>query len=729
MKFILSILFLLMLVVRLGAQSPAGPAASGPAAGPPRQSPVMLDKVEVNALRQTFLNSIDRKVYNVGKDIQSYTGSAADILQNIPSVQVDIDGNVSLRGDANVQILIDGRSTALMGKNRADVLSQMPADTIQRIEVITNPSTMYKPDGTAGIINIVLKKTRARGYSGSVRVTAGNGRRFGTNLSGNYNPGKYNLFGEFVLKQDDRVRVATDQRTFIDPATGQPVTTQTRTTEHGRPLSQIWRAGIEYNATKSDKLGEALTMDYRTFIRRAAELDTSTFGGAVTTAYDRLRTDPGYERDVESKTTYEHDFGSDDRALTAEFRAEHHTEEEDSRYINAYGVPAGPIKYDHTRIFTGEPGTEATVEYASPIGGESKFELGYDRSEDKSSQDHFREVEDPATSLWAVDTSITNRFILNQTVQALYGTYRRKFRNFGAMAGLRLEHADIRTDQVTTALVNDTRYNRVYPSLHLTYDLTETQQLQLNYSHRVRRPESDDLNPYPQYQDPYNLHEGNPYLKPQEVHSVETGYQYKRDDTTYIATVYYKYSYNGFTTVSRFLDATTLLTTEANLSKNSSGGLELAATVSPWSKLSLNASGDVFYNQIDASNLGYASNKSAVACAGKVSADYKASKSTTIQLNANYSAKRLTPQGYRLPIFVANIGLRHDLKNRNLSFVFTISDLFNTLSEETRLDTPVLRDDSTHRRASRIFYAGFIYTFGSSKKKQKNDALQYDNQL
>ncbi len=728
MKRLLPLLAFLLSFPAAGAQSPS-PSPAGQPPQPQSDTVVKLGKFEVSASQQTYLNSIDRKVYNVGMDIQGLTGSAADLLQNIPSVQVDVDGNVSLRGDANVQILLDGRPTALMGANRADALSQMPADSIERVEVITNPSAMYKADGTAGIINIVTKKGRSAEFSGSVHITAGNGRRFSAAASGSRDVGKVKLYGQVTLRQDDRIRVATDKRQFSDQASGQPATTQTATTEHSRPLYRMANGGIDFSPTKADKLGEKVTYSYRTFDRHSAELDTSSVGGTVTTVYDRLREDPEYERDVESKSTYKHDFGDEGHALTAEFRAEHHTETENNHYANVFGLPAAPTTYDNTKIFTNEPGTEATVEYSDPLGKDSKLELGYDRSDDKSNQDHFRNYLNSPGSLWTVDTSVTNRFVMRQTVQALYGAYSRALGNLGIEAGFRFEQTGLNTNQVTAAITHDSRYYRLYPSLHLAYTLGPTQQLQLNYSHRVRRPESDDLNPYPEYQDPYNLREGNPYLKPQETHSIEAGYQYKNDDTTYLTSLFYKYSYNGFTTVSRFLDATTLLTTEENLAKNQSGGLELNANTSPIDKLTINASGDLFYNQIDASNLGYTVNRSTFAWDGKFSCEYEFSKRTMVQLNANYTARRLTPQGYRMPTFVSNLGLKHELANRRVTLILTVSDLFNSLREETRLDTPTLRDDSTRRRSSRIVFVGFIYAFGASPKKPNGESLQFDNQL
>jgi len=729
MRFTVIAIFIAAGASPLAAQ-PAAPVAVAPNAPSPDGQTVKMDALTVTAQQQQ-LNTIDRKIYNVGGEIAATTGSAADILQNIPSVEVDIDGNVSLRGDSSVQILIDGKSSALMGDTgRADVLSQLPADSIERIEVITNPSAEYKPDGSGGIINIVLKKKHTLGYSGSVRLTVGNDRRYGLSVGGNYHPKHYNLFGNYAVRQDDRVRLATDQRSFIDPVTGLPATTESRTTETSRPLFQLGQAGVDYDADPDNKLTEVVDFTYRTFLRIADEHDVAADNfGVVNTDYVRARSDPEREGNVQSRSTYEHDFGSPDETLTLDFRAEHHTETERNSYTNYYTTPVGPPTMEYIRVSTNEPGTEASAEYVDPMGKEARLELGFDRSDDPSHQNNLDLLSDPVTGILELNPLVTNSFYLDQTVTALYGTYREAWGNFAALAGIRVEAAEVFTNQITSQIVNDQRYDRLYPSLHLSYDLTSTQQLQLNYSHRVRRPDPDDLNPYPHYQDPYNLSAGNPYLKPAEVHSIEAGYQYKNADVTYLGTLFYRYTYNSFTQVSQYINATTLLTTQENLGDSTSGGLEFATTTSPFDHLIVNASGDIFYNRIDASNLGYSARASAYAWAGKLSADYAWSKVTHFQLDANYTAKRLTPQGVREPGFVANLGYKHDFKGRNLSLVLTVSDLFNSLKEETKLDSPGLVDDSVRRRSSRLFNAGLIYTFGTTKTKAKDDSLQFDNQL
>jgi outer membrane receptor protein involved in Fe transport len=251
----------------------------------------------------------------------------------------------------------------------------------------------------------------------------------------------------------------------------------------------------------------------------------------------------------------------------------------------------------------------------------------------------------------------------------------------------------------------------------------------LNYSHRIHRPESDDLNPFPEYQDPFNLRAGNPHLLPEDTHSLEGGYQYKKDNTTYLAAVYYRQTYHAFTTITRYIDAVTLLTTHENLSTNRSGGLELAATRDVGHDVTLNFSSNTFYSEIDASNLGYAAKKSAVAWNAKLTASWHATKTDMVQFNTNYTAKRLTAQGDRLPTFIANVGLRHDFTAPRIAFVFTVSDLFNSLKERTVINTPILHDEITRRRSSRIIYAGFIYNFGKAGKKKKDDALQFDEKL
>lgn len=692
---------------------------------------VKMEKFEVTTRREAFSNSIDRKVYNVGKDIQSATGSASGLLQNVPSVQVDIEGNVSLRGNDNVLILVNGKpSTQMNAANRAMALEQMNADAVEKIEVITNPSAKYKPDGTAGIINIALKKKRESGYSASVRANVGNDDRYTAGFTANYNPGKYNLYGAFNVRQDNRPRFSQEDRSHLDPATNSFLGTSQSTVEHMRPLSRLAQLGADYNLDDATKIGASLSYNLRTFFR------TSTVGnlsrnaaGGVTSDYDRDRTDSEWQKTTEFASTFQHSFAQEGHELNLEVKHDRHWEQEDNHYSNLYRTPVTPTTFDYTTIHPTETGNEFTADYSYPLEHDGKFDAGYALELNKIDADFRGGDRDPVHGTSTVALTRTNRFIYQDHLHALYLTYGQPVGKFGFLAGLRFEDSVIDTNQVTARLVDKTSYTRLYPSLHLSYNLTETGQLQLNYSHRIHRPESDDLNPFPEYQDPYNLRAGNPHLLPEDTHSVEAGYQYKKDNTTYLATVYYRQTYHAFTTITRYIDAVTLLTTHENLSTNRSGGLELAATRDLGKDLTLNFSSNAFYSEIDASNLGYSANRSAIAWNAKLNASWHATKADLVQFNTNYTAKRLTAQGDRMPTYIANVGLRHDFADKKTAFVFTVSDLFNSLKERSVINTPTLHDDITRRRSSRIVYAGFIYNFGKATKKKKDDAIQFDDKL
>lgn len=693
-------------------------------------SPVKMERVEVQARQTTFLNSIDRKVYNVGKEIQSATGTASDLLQNIPSVQVDIDGNVSLRGSDNVMILVNGRTSALMGRSRAEVLQQLPADSIEKIEVITNPSAKYKPDGTAGIINIALKRKHEPGYSSVLNVNYGNEERFNASLAANYNPGKYNIFGSYSVRQDDRERTSSEKRVTINPITGVPTMLERRAVEHARPFSRVARAGFDYNVDEKNKLGANLSYNHRTQVKRAVDhILTSDSRGSATGDSDRTRYDPEMEETVEVATTFQHKFPKEDHELNLELKSSGGREVEDNHYANLFRTPVQPATFDNTRIKTKTRTTEAIAEYAYPIDDTSKLEAGYTLTADRLDADFFGEFLNLATGTWTRDAMKSNRFKHEGNIHAFYGTYARSWDKVGFLAGVRPEFAYTTSRLVDTGARIPNNYTRVYPSLHLSYKLTEKHELQANYSHRVRRPESDELNPFPEYADPFNLRAGNPHLLPEDIHSVEAGYAFRTDELNLTSTVYHRYLYHGFTSVTRDLGNSVLFTTRENLAESRSTGVELTATAELGKRASLNFSSNTFFNTIDASNLGYSSRKSDVSWTAKLGSTVRLTKETLMQFNTNYVSRRLTPQGSRRPSFVANVGLRRDFLQKKAAVVLTMSDVFNSMKESTRLDTPALQQEIVRRRSARIVYIGFIYNFGKPAKKSKDEQLKFDNSI
>jgi outer membrane receptor protein involved in Fe transport len=264
--------------------------------------------------------------------------------------------------------------------------------------------------------------------------------------------------------------------------------------------------------------------------------------------------------------------------------------------------------------------------------------------------------------------------------------------------------------------------------LHLTEKIGKNGELQLNYSRRVNRPESEDLNPNPEYNDPQNLRAGNPKLKPEFIHSIELGYQFKIGTTTVIPTLFYHNKYNGFTQIIVPLPNGVFLSTRENLSRNQSAGFELVSTFVIHKFLTGNLSSNVFYDQIDASNLGYSSNKSNITWSAKVSATATITPTTMMQISASYRAPQLTPQGSMLARYGMNIGARHDVLKKKGSIIATISDPFNTMTESSTMETQFLTKTTIRKRDARVFYLGFVYHFGASKKV-KEDAIQFDDKI
>jgi outer membrane receptor protein involved in Fe transport len=691
------------------------------------ESATMLGDISVTAQRSTFVNSIDRRTFNVGQDVMSKTGSVSELLQNVPSVQVDLDGNVSLRGSDNVMFLINGKPSSLMGTNRAAVLQQMPASSIEKIEVITNPSAKYKPDGTSGIINIVLKKDKSLGLNGQVSVNAGNDNRYNGNFSVNYNPGKLNVFGSYSIRQDERLRYSDDNRIHYISGADTINYTHVVSRDLSRPLSHIIRTGADYKINTHNSIGIAGSYNYRSFIRHSNDINLwQSTDMTVTKDYDRTRRDPEFEKDLELSSNYVHSFKKEGHELTIDYTTSFSNEQEDNHFSDIYRVPVTSPTYDNTLIKQGENQSQFSVEYVNPVSENIKIEAGYILESRKSDMDFFGEYYDPLSDLWVKDIVKSNNFIYKENIHVLYGTYEQQIGKLGFLAGIRAEQAFLNANQVTTDTVMKNRYFRIYPSLHISYKLNDLNELQLNYSHRIRRPEGDEMNPFPEYADPYNLRVGNPRLKPADVHSIEFGYQYKKNSTTFLSTIYYRYTYNGMTDITRYINDTVKLTTRENLTKSGSAGMELVLSNTFGSLGNLNLSTNIFYNTIDASGLGYATNRSIIAWSANMSAGINLSKSTVLQITSSYSAENLTPQGRQLPSFVFNTGFKQEFLNRKLVLIATVSDVFNSLKNRTIIDTPELYEKIIRRRSARIIYLGVTYTFGNQKKKKE---IEYDDRL
>lgn len=688
-----------------------------------------LTSVTVTGTRAQLNTSIDRKTYNVEQDVMSRSGTAADILKNIPSVEVDVDGNVALRGSGDVIILINGKPNPLMGRTRAEVLQQLPANSIERIEVITNPSARYRPDGTSGIINIVLKKNVRNGFNGTATLNAGNKDRYNGALSLNYRPKQFNLFGSYSFRQDTRKRYFTTDRSYFDESTGLLKSSYSQTVNSlAHPHAQIATLGVDYTLNEKNSFGLSGNYFNRTQVRNDVAAN-KTFGnsGSLTEGYTRFRYDPEKEKQHDAVAYFQHSFGKDEHDLRVEFNSSNEDEVEDNHYTNDYRIPININTYENTRIQQTTRQNQLTADYSNRLSEDAKLEAGYDGLYSRVDLNFYGEVFEPVTQKFVTDLSKTNRFLYNEDVHALYGTYQKSYEKFGYEVGLRTEAVFTTGHLVNLDSTVTNNYFKVYPTIHLSCKLNEASEVQLNYSKRVHRPEADELNPFPEYQDPLNLRAGNPKLLPEVIHSVEAGYKWQNKTFSVVPSIYYRYKVNGFTSVLVPLSNNAVLSTTQNLSNDQSAGLEVILSAKAkffTSSLSTN----FFYNRIDATNLGYVQNKSIYSASANFTSSFTVTKATLLQLSGNYRSARLTPQGKTFPTFVLNTGLRQDLLTNRLSITATASDLFSSLKQKTELNIPSLKQVTVGRRDGLIVYLGFSYRFGIIKKV-KDESMQFENAM
>jgi len=686
-----------------------------------------LGEIVVEGKRSTYVQTIDKKIFNVGSDVMAGNGAASDLLQNIPSVQVDIDGNVTLRGNENVQILIDGKPSVMMrNTTRGAVLSQIPANSIERIEVITNPSAQYKPDGTSGIINLILKKKQPAGLNGNMIANIGNNDRYNGGVSLGYTLPKLSISANYNYRHDRRDRYTDDNRTVTDGTSGNHTYITQHIDSKAPSRSHIGGLGVVWNPTFADRFEASGSFNRLAFPRVEDNRLIQRSETSTTTDYNRHRNDNETQKTTEAAAAYTHTFNKDN-ALTIDYTHSRFSEVENNHYSNIYSIPSTQsTTLDNTLIRQKYYENLIRAIYTNQLNKQNKLVLGYESELDKSDMRYF--AEDFLNNKWIQNSNKSNDFLFHENVHSLYGTLEHNFNNLTVMAGVRAEQSFITSSLLTLDQKVKNNYFLFYPTLHSSYNLNNNNELQFNYSLRVNRPEGEDMNPFPEYQDPYNIRAGNPYLKPEKIHSIEVGWQYKKNATTFILTPYYRYIFNKMTEITQILDNGVMKTTKENMSSNNSAGTELIlnSAIGRWCNFNINS--NLYWNVIDASNLGYSNNRNAFSWYLAANANFIPAKNLMFQINTHYKASELTTQGTIGSTYIINVGTRYDIPKYNLTCTATISDLFDSFKNTLDIHTSTIDRHLIRKRQPRIFYFGISYHFGNRSKK-RNQELKYDEAL
>ena len=665
--------------------------------------------------------AIDRRSYGVSSDLAATTGSISDALRNIPSVAVDPEGNVALRGDTRVTIMLDGKPAGQFNSpGAAQALQALPASAIERVEVITNPSAEFTPDGSAGIINLISRKIRKPGVTGSVRAVYGDRGRRQLGAGGAYNSGTLALSADAYARRDPQPAETQDAREVLDensrPSAHRDPDPEPRLLAFrllGRPRRADGRRGRQ----------NRLSAEARYTVFSIETLFNQQFQGEaqsdpVDERFLELGRGTFARKDAAFDTSLRRVLPGDDHTLNLDLSGEQIHEERDGAFNQAFSLPDDSALFFEIRTLNLLNRSEAKADYAAPLPAGGRLKAGFDVRDDDNRYDTAG-VRGAAAASAEPDPTQTNLFRYRQTVGAAYATYEQPFGDWAVLSGLRLEDLVRDLDQVTLVQTNHTSYFRAYPSLHLQYKVSDTQQFTASYAQRVQRPNPEDLNVFRIQSDAITFRAGNPDLRPQ---SFEAAYQYRSGGTYYLATLYYRQNEHGVTDVITPLPNDMFLSSKANLSDSKAAGLELVANGHLTASLTYNASANLYWNQIDAQGQGlqqladFAGRRSATVLGGRATLSWQATRDDTFQANANLLPKQLVPQGHVEAVLMTYVGYRHRFRD-DLFGVVTINDPFTAVRVTQVIQTPLLRDRKVQDIHLRGVFFGLTRTFGGGGKR------------
>jgi outer membrane receptor protein involved in Fe transport len=713
------------------AAQAATPASAGAATSPQGTDGGKVQSVNVVGERPT--NRIDRQVYDVKSDVNSSNGSAADALGNVPSVGVDPDGSVSLRGNTNVQILVDGKPSAMLqGEGRGGVLQAMPAEDIDSIEVINNPGAEFGNEGGGGpILNLVMKRSRRPGGFGTLNTNYGTAGRYNAQLNGQYNTGRWGVQGGVNVRHDGRDSTTQTERDRIDPRTGvDQHTTQTGSSTGLNDMAGV-RGQLTYNLGQDDTLEANAGYLKRDNDNSSQTRYTIANNGTPYSDYLRTSRRNGDNTNSTWGARWDHKGEKLGELFRMDLRVSNTDNSSEVLAVNDYFYSA-PRPIDPRMPFAGVDATslqdaatkirivDYTGDYETPLESGAIVKLGYKIIDTDSQSDNRYFDIDPVTAAALPNLRLTNAFDVDERDAAVYGSYQWKVsERWGALVGMRTEYTHMDLDQITTGDNVTNTYLNWIPSAFATYKLSADTNLRFAYAHRIRRATGQQLNPFVVYQDELNVSSGNPKLKPVQTDSFEIGYETKAGQLNANLRAYYRADRDMIRSRQLAVSDTVLLTTLENGGSNRAGGLEFTLSGKLTPKLSINTSGNLAYTQqeqIDITGAEYKRSAASLTMRGRV--NYQLTPQDVLQLMVNAQGKTLAGTGYREPMATLNLSYRRNL-TPSLSLVMNVADVFRSQKMETITDTDYLKQHTLTRYAGRTAYIGLSYHFGGVQGQRR----------
>ncbi len=691
-----------------------------------RPDTALLDEVVVEEERSFIEVGIDKTVYNTRDQLASVGGSATDLLENIPSVEVDIDGNVSLRGSQNVAIHINGKPTSMSGDALASFLQGLPSNAIDRIEVIPNPSAKYEPDGMSGILNIVLRKDQDRGLGGS--LTAGGSTQSEYNASGllSFQRGDWNTFVNYGFRRSTRDSEGDRYRRnkFEDPLTA------LRQDDFGE------RGGFSHNVNGSVdySLSRNSTLTYSPRLSIRTGESSGRVGYRVTDAneellrrYRRSTAGDGYDLDLDHRLTFQHIVDPGRHEFSAELEFEHETESDEDFYeqqdLTFDGVPANATP-EMQLVSEDEKNREGAVQvdYVRPLL-DGQLEAGYKGSLESIDSRFFSWSFDHDVDEYLADAELNNAFVYDEQIHAGYVIGRQEFGKIAAQVGVRVEKALTQFNLTTTHETFRNDYFSIFPSAFLTYEIQASResqkQVRLSYSKRVNRPNTWQLNPFGDFQDPLFRREGNPFLSPEYTHSYEVSYIQFAGPATITISPYYRMTIDEISWHQFLTDDGVSIVTFRNFDSSDSWGAEAIGTLRLGDWLRANANFNLYRVVTDGSNVDSDLSNDAIGWSARANGTFNVQPDLAVQLSFYYRAPMDIENGRIGSFSRANLAIRQHLFNRKASLSLRVRDPLNMAGFRMQREDDRFYQESFRSWNAREVSLSFTYNFGNQQEERR----------
>ena len=700
-----------------------------------------LDAVEIIAERTTVEFRLDKKIYNVGKDLTVRGGTVSDVLDNVPSVSVDVEGNVALRGNDDVRILINGKPSGLVGLNSTDTLRQLPAESIERVEVITSPSARYDAEGSAGILNIILRRSKLQGLNGAMTLNTSYPTQAGVSGNINYRTGNLNFFNTTGYSYRETPGNSYNNTEFFNGDNPSTFLNEERKFERERKGLNT-NLGVEWYVNKTSSF--TASMVYRNSDNASNTTNILDEIGSNNSITRNIRLDPEIEDDktIQYSLNYDNQFNGDSQhKLTFDFQYEK-SEESETSLINQNRIDVENVetREKQDRILL-------QADYVKPVGKEGQFEMGYRGQFQNLNSDFLVENTNDNGDTFFINTDLSNDLAFSQYVNAFYTQYGNKLGDkFSYLFGIRLEGTRVTIDQETSGDFEKKNYTQLFPTANLAYEISEDASITLGYNRRIRRPRSYFINPFPSRSSATSIFQGNPNLDPSTSDAFDIGYLNRFGKVTLSTSVYFQHATNTFNFITRETDLYYIFETNqtisqndpdfdqinddfdlvpiikrgpVNLATNDRFGFEFTLSYRPTKKWSLNGNFNVFQSitrgdfeeqNFDAENLSWFM---------RLNNKYTLPGEVDWQTRLFYRGPNETAQSISAGVFSTDLAFSKDLFEEKASLALRVSDLFNSRKRISESFTSNFRSDSEFQWRQRTYTMSFTYRFNQQKNQRQ----------